>query len=204
MNYLQNTAALHHTYYVMRHGKSVANEQGLIVSDPAQGVPGFGLAEEGRQQVRQAVDAARRQEILDASTLIVASDFARARETALIARDILGAPDVILTPKLRERYFGAWDGQSTSNYQHVWDDDRRDPAGRAHGVESTLEVLARTTSLIRDLEAAYKETTILLVSHGDALQILQTAFERVPASQHRELAHLETAEIRELRLRPLE
>src|SRR4051794_1102683 len=166
MNYLQNTAALHHTYYVMRHGKSVANEQGLIVSDPASGVPGFGLAEEGRQQVRQAVEAARRQHILDASTLIVASDFARARETALIAREILRAPDVILTPKLRERYFGAWDGQPTTNYQHVWDADRRDPAQHGCGVESVLEVLGRTTSLILDLEAAYTATTILLVSHG--------------------------------------
>ena len=41
-------------------------------------------------------------------------------------------------------------------------------------------------------------TTVLLVSHGDALQILQTAFSKQCASRHRYQQHLETAEIRQL------
>ena len=42
---------------------------------------------------------------------------------------------------------------------------------------------------------------ILLVSHGDTLQILEAGFLRMDPSAHRQLPHLDTAQIRELRLR---
>jgi len=58
--------------------------------------------------------------------------------------------------------------------------------------------MARVTAVIADYENQYSAATILLVSHGDALQILQTAFARLDASTHRQLEHLHTAEIRQL------
>ncbi|CAF4353268.1 unnamed protein product, partial [Adineta steineri] len=52
------------------------------------------------------------------------------------------------------------------------------------------------------LEDKYQNQIIFLVSHGDALQILQTAFERIPnANQQRYLKHLERAEFRPLLLK---
>ena len=48
---------------------------------------------------------------LDANTLIYSSDFARARQTAELARELLGAPDVQLTHNLRERSFGELEGR---------------------------------------------------------------------------------------------
>lgn len=200
MNHVQEFDALHNVYYVMRHGTSLANKEDLIVSHPDDGVARYGLAEEGRQQVVRAVEEAKLLHELDGSTLIVASDFARTRETAEVASDILGA-EMIVTPKLRERFFGAWDKQHNRHYQYVWDDDALDPHHKNNDVESTSEVLARLTSLIRDVEENYSGRTILLVSHGDALQILQTAFERVPSSHHRLLAHLQTGEIRKLQIK---
>ncbi len=68
-------------------------------------------------------------------------------------------------------------------------------------VESADAVMERTTSLITALENDFKGEIFLLVSHGDALQILQTAFNKKPASVHRSLPHLETAEIREFILK---
>ena len=201
MNHLEESIQLKNSYYVLRHGKSIANEEALIVSHPDDGVGRYGLAEEGRRQVAHGVEQAMREYGLDASTIIVSSDFRRTRETAEIARDILGADELILTPRLRERFFGVWDRQHNSNYQQVWDDDLLDPHHKNGGVESTSEVLSRTTALIRDLEDRYAGSNILVVSHGDALQILQSAFERVPSSQHRSLRHLETGEIRKLHLK---
>jgi broad specificity phosphatase PhoE len=58
--------------------------------------------------------------------------------------------------------------------------------------------LQRTSQLISKLERIYKNNKILLVSHGDTLQILQCAFQKQPASKHRTLSHLEVGEIREL------
>lgn len=204
MNYLQDLQHLRNTYYVLRHGRSVANDQELIVSHPEDGVSQYGLTEEGRGQVARAVEAAMQDNVLDATTVIFSSDFARARESAEIARALLNTPDLTTTPMLRERFFGTWDKQHNRNYEHVWADDILDGAHKHHDVESTQEVVRRTTAVVRDLERGYSDRNILLVSHGDALQILQTAFERVDSSQHRLLPHLETGHIRKLELKQLE
>jgi broad specificity phosphatase PhoE len=166
-------------------------------------VPGYGLSEEGRRQVTTAVTLAKQLGVLDHTTLVVTSDFARARESADIAAQLLGTQGILLTPRLRERFFGTWDRQHHSNYEYVWAADALDPAHKHHDVESTQEVLDRATSLIDDLERDYSGQTILLVSHGDVLQILQTAFERIHSGSHRLLPHLETGEIRKLELKAL-
>jgi glucosyl-3-phosphoglycerate phosphatase len=202
MNYLEHLQHLNNTYYVLRHGKSMANDKELIVSHPADGVPQYGLTEEGRRQVASAISEAIGDNVLDSRTLIVTSDFARARESAEIARDLLGTEDIVLTPKLRERYFGTWEKQHHSNYNRVWAHDALDGAHKHNDVESTQEVLARTTSLVADLEKEYSGRNILMVSHGDVLQILQTAFERVAPGSHRLLPPLQTGQIRKLELKP--
>jgi broad specificity phosphatase PhoE len=185
-------------YFVQRHGKSKANEEGIIVSHPENGIGGYGLAVEGKNQVQMAVEKAKNDKILDSNTIIISSDFSRTMETAEIAKQVLGADAVIPSPKLRERNFGEWEKTGNESYEKVWEDDIKDPNHKVKNVESVQEVQDRTTSLIADLEEKYKGKNILLVSHGDALQILQTAFENVPSSHHRTLRHLETAEIRRL------
>jgi probable phosphoglycerate mutase len=201
LNPLQPLQPLSNQYYGLRHGHSLANEAQLIISHPDHGVPQYGLSEVGRQQVVSALTAAIQNRLLDQTTLIVASDFARTQETAHIAADLLHAQEIILTPRLRERFFGAWEKQHTRHYQHVWDDDMLDGTHKHHGVESTREVLARTTALVTDLEADYSGRTILLVSHGDVLQILQTAFEGIDSAHHRLLPPLETGQVRKLDLK---
>jgi broad specificity phosphatase PhoE len=61
-------------------------------------------------------------------------------------------------------------------------------------------VLDRVTALVADLERRHAGRDILLVSHGDTLQILEAGFLRLDPSRHRRLSPLATAEIRELRL----
>lgn len=186
-------------YFAQRHGKSHANEEGIIVSSAAQGVPGFGLTDEGREQARRAALAAKEGGILDESVLIVSSDFLRARETAEITAAALGARDaVVLSDRLRERFFGELDGQSNEHYEKVWAFDLEDHLHERFGSESVASVLARTLSLIQELESRHEGRDILLVSHGDTLQILQTHFEAVRPSLHRSLPHLGTGEIRPL------
>jgi probable phosphoglycerate mutase len=68
------------------------------------------------------------------------------------------------------------------------------------GIEPATAVLDRTAGLVADLERRYSGRGILLVSHGDTLQILQAGFLRMDPAKHRQVPHLDTAEIRELRL----
>ena len=57
----------------------------------------------------------------------------------------------------------------------------------------------RTSQLISELERDDKEPcTYVIVSHGDALQLLQTAFQAASASEHWSLLHLQPGELREL------
>jgi probable phosphoglycerate mutase len=60
--------------------------------------------------------------------------------------------------------------------------------------------MGRTSALIAELENQSNGVTYLLISHGDALQILQAAFYRRSAAHHRQLPHLQTAEIRRFEL----
>jgi broad specificity phosphatase PhoE len=70
----------------------------------------------------------------------------------------------------------------------------------ASDVEPVAAVLDRATGFIADLERQHSGRDILLVSHGDTLQILQAGFLRIDPSRHRSLPHLATAEFRRLHL----
>jgi len=199
MNRLSGAQRLANRYRVMRHGESKANAAGVIVSSIETDRSGdWGLSEAGR---RQALEAARACG-LAADTVICSSDFSRARQTAEIVRAELGAPEVIIAPALRERSFGDWEGTGVANYSRVWAADQADAGHPAGGVEPADAVLERATALVTDLERRFADRDILLVSHGDTLQILQAGFQRVAATSHRSLPHLGTAEIRPLSLAP--
>lgn len=197
LNNLSAITQLNNRYFAMRHGHSVGNQRGTIVSHPENGCGGFGLSEQGREQVLVSL---RQDSLLDAGTVIVSSDFDRALESAAIARQSLNCRSPIETDiRLRERNFGELELCPDSAYQAVWQHDEQDPDSDYRAVESANRVMARVTGLIIDLERRFADTSLLLVSHGDALQILLTAFAGRDASTHRQLQHLQTAEIRCLR-----
>lgn len=194
MNGAGRLAGLANRYSVMRHGQSKANVAGVIVSSiEADRAGDYGLTGAGREQARAAARGCG----LPADTVICSSDFARARETAQIVRACLGAPEVTIAKELRERSFGVFDGTPVASYEVVWAADEAG-AGHAPGVEPAAAVLERAAGLVADLERRYRGRDILLVSHGDTLQILQAGFAGLDPAAHRRLPHLATAEIRRL------
>ncbi|KAG8469008.1 hypothetical protein KFE25_007526 [Diacronema lutheri] len=204
-------SAPHNSYYMLRHGQSLANVEGIISSSPQVATVAHGLSEEGRAQARLAADAfaalAR-----DQPAAIISSDFLRARETAEIvaarlARDERSEPPlhlgrVSLDERLRERRFGEFDGRSVENYKRVWEEDEADGSHTLFGVESVASVAARAGELLASLEASLpadrRPWLVLLVAHGDVLQILQAAALALEPRMHRTLVHLGTAELRKL------
>ncbi len=178
----------------LRHGESLANVEGIVLSDPARGCAGFGLTARGRAQVRAAVAAAA----LPAPVQVVSSDFLRARESAEEAAAALGGAPVELARELRERWFGAWEGTSNVNYTRVWERDALDPEHTEQGVESVTSVLARALALVRRLTAEPRAGSLLLVSHGDTLQILETGLLGLDPRTHRARVPWVNAELRAL------
>ena len=187
---------LHNTYFVMRHGQSLANHEELIISTPERGIEGYGLTKEGQEQARVSAEQAESEGVLEATAILLSSDFARARETAEIATRVLGAPEPTITPLLRERNFGQFEGTHNSNYEKVWKIDAVNASHDGTGIEEVSDVRVRVLRLVHDLEEKYQEKNIVLVSHGDTLQILLTAFVQREPHEHRLLNHLQLAEIR--------
>jgi broad specificity phosphatase PhoE len=188
--------SMNNRYYGLRHGESAANAVGLVVSDPAIGTEDFGLTPHGKAQVLSAVEACSQ---IGESTLVYCSDFLRARETAKLATESMSCGYPRLDARLRERYFGKWDMKANTNYEAVWALDKADPHHCNGQVESLASVCDRLRELVESIERDHDDATILLVSHGDPLQLLQTVFEGRPPSEHRALEPWGTAEVRELR-----
>ena len=130
----------------------------------------------------------------------MSSDFKRTRETA----EILHTHLQVETPlryelALRERNFGQFELSSHKNYQKIWDLDPEDPTHSTYGNESVMDVVTRTSKLLQSLDEEFSNRIILLVSHGDVIQILSTLFYGVPPSKHHTLPYIGNCEIREVK-----
>lgn len=203
LNHLADITTLRNRYVAVRHGESEANVARLISSNPLVGTVSHGLSPTGQQQVAESTIAYLHEHPFEHSFVVISSDFRRARETAEILVSNLpitadGPPSIQFDARLRERFFGVYDATSDDNYSTIWTIDEENPGKNVTDqVEPVESVRERTTALVHDLEAKYDDQTIFLVSHGDSLQLLQTAFERMPnANQQRRLKHLERAEFR--------
>ena len=196
--------------FALRHGQSRANVAGIISSDPAIATCEHGLSDVGREQVTSAAEqlVARAKE-LSCGVAICSSDFLRARHTADICHAAMVEADVAVWPtegvslrqELRERWFGIFDGGKDDMYENVWREDALDESHEKFGVESVRSVLIRARRLLATVRAQLgpshsQRWLLLLVAHGDVLQILQTHFDGVDPRLHRKVAPLPTATLR--------
>ncbi|XP_025880663.1 uncharacterized protein [Oryza sativa Japonica Group] len=189
-------------YWILRHGRSVPNERGIIVSSLENGTkPEFGLAPQGVEQARLAGESLRKEleELgvpLD-SVQIRYSPFSRTMETAREVARVLGVPfdtpSCIPAVELRERYFGpshellshekptppsyppgsGYLISSWLRYAEVWAVDEVDPLMAPDGGESVADVATRFSQFLSAAEMELHGSAILIVSHGDPLQIFQ-------------------------------
>jgi len=198
-------------FFALRHGQSLANVEGIISSSPDVAVHSHGLSLLGWEQAEAAgEDVFQRACRLGAGVALVCSDFKRAKETAQAVHkrvraagmQIWPAEDVALEVLLRERDFGELDGTGTDGYDRVWALDAHDAHHTSYGVESVIAVRERVRQLLLRLSEEPSFDTgdwmVILVAHGDVLQIAQTLFAEIPGEQHRTLDHLETATLRQL------
>ena len=193
MNPLMNEVSFRNSYLLMRHGESDANVSGIIVSDPKIGCERFGLTDRGSKQIIASVKGFTGEAI----TQIVCSDFLRTLQTAQLVANTLNLPQPEQEVGLRERFFGKWEGMSAEHYENIWQRDEMDKHSD-DGVEQPQEVAQRGLMVLERLEQQYQGEVILLVSHGDMLQILSTSIAGISPHKHRSLPHHQTGEIKYL------
>ncbi|XP_072966502.1 metal-independent phosphoserine phosphatase [Typha angustifolia] len=180
---------LRNNYWILRHGKSIPNERGLIVSSLENGTnPEFGLASEGIDQARLAGELLQKvlkeRNILSDDVRICYSPFARTVDTAKVVASVLGISFESSRCKemieIRERYFGpSFELLSHDKYAEIWALDEKDPFRSPEGGESVADVASRLATALSAIEAEFQGCTVLIVSHGDPLQILQAVLNAV-------------------------
>ncbi|KAK1559162.1 hypothetical protein Q3G72_011323 [Acer saccharum] len=221
----KTTSFLHNRYWILRHGKSIPNEKGLIVSSLENGTrPEYQLAPDGVNQAQLAgelfLKELNQNNIAIENVRIYYSPFSRTTHTAKVVASVLNlpfdGPQCKVMEDLRERYFGpTFELMSHEKYPEIWALDEKDPFIPPEGGESVNDVASRLAVAMATMESEFQGCSILVVSHGDPLQILQTILNatkqvngceefssriqavRVPTilSQHRKFA-LETGELR--------
>jgi broad specificity phosphatase PhoE len=183
--------------FLLRHGQSDANVEGVIASSPANAGEALGLTPAGRDQVRRSVIEAHATGVLPAASRVLSSPLLRARESAAIAAEVLGST-VRVDERLIERRFGDLELTSDKNYGRVWLADRADPTHQEWGVESVASILDRVTDLLWELERGERDETLVLCTHGDVASVLLCATLGRPVSQHRDVGAMDNGELRAL------
>ncbi|KAF5449065.1 hypothetical protein F2P56_029549 [Juglans regia] len=181
---MDTTSFVRNRYWVLRHGKSIPNEKGLIVSSMENGTRAeFQLASEGVQQAELAgelfLKALKANNIPLENVRISYSPFSRASHTSKVVASMLNlpfkGPQCKAMEDLRERFFGpSLELTSHDKYQEVWALDEKDPFMRRDGGESVNDVASRLSKAMATMESEFLGCAVLIVSHGDTLQILQT------------------------------
>jgi len=155
------------TLYLIRHGETAWNAEGRF-----QGHRNTPLNEVGIQQAHHVARELAHYS-LDA---IFTSDLARAAQTAEIIAAHHAAP-VIADRRLREAYFGEWEGLTLDEITTRWPDIlaawRQDSLHtRPPGGETLEQVQLRVVELLMELLSRYPDEHVAIVAHGGALRAI--------------------------------
>lgn len=174
-------------YYLLRHGQSTANVEGIISSarslagSSKHGLTPLGI-EQGEESAQILIDFIAEDmnndgdDDIPKSTKRVyfySSPFARAKETAeaclrgiaeneavvekVKALGLEVNDDIPLDPGLMERFFGRLDGEALSTYGYVWPEDMVDPTQTAYDVESVAAVSTRIRDTLLGIDSRHVE-----------------------------------------------
>jgi broad specificity phosphatase PhoE len=162
--------------YALRHGQSTYNLLRLCNDDPARPVP---LTPLGRAQAASAAAALAGHGI----EILYASPLQRARETAAILSEQIGAP-VIVDARLADIRSGC-EGRPVGEYQTAI---AHDPLRtRPNGGESLLDYRERIRGFL-DWLGGQPHATVALVAHEETLRVFRGIAERLPPEATIDLA----------------
>lgn len=145
--------------YVIRHGRTLWNEKGLM-----QGWVNIKLSETGKKEAKDI-----RGKLKDISfDICISSPLKRTLETASIVTD--NKYKIITDELLIERNLGEFEGKKYAEYEKLkfWDYKLNNDS---YGVEPVKDILKRTSFFLNNLkEKDYK--TVLIVSHAATIRAI--------------------------------
>lgn len=150
-----------------RHGQTESNRDGLFCGHSETSLTALGEAQARALGARlQAVEIAA----------VYTSDLSRAMATAGIALHGRAVPHHV-DAGLRELHYGEWEMQREREIRQRNPElyrlmEREDPAWRPPGGEDMLAVRHRTYAALMRIAQAHGHATVLIVTHGTAINCL--------------------------------
>ena len=189
---------LHNRYFFVRHGESVLDVRGEILSNPSFKYDAtFGLTRTGRIQMQEAAKRIMN-EYDGAPAWLYTSNFQRSFQSALVLREEIG----LLFSQMRTEFsglldprkMGALDFGPQTAWDDVWSNDLNDPTSTpppvpsslqpSASVESCQDLYRRALEAFTRLEATYYGEDIIIVSHQDTLSVFAAALNGTDLSRH--------------------
>jgi len=151
--------------WLIRHGETVSNENGVI-----QGQYDAQLSEKGRNQARLL---AQRIALIPPNA-IYSSDLSRAKDTAQIIADVCGLP-IAFDARLREVDMGIWSNRPIEEVAHLYPSEWKrskmgDPDLQRGGGETAIEVQKRMVEVIAEIIEKHRGQITIVVSHGISIR----------------------------------
>ena len=171
----------HLTFYFVRHGRTLWNEQGLL-----QGFGNSDLTEQGVKGAKQTGAALQH-------IPFVAAYSSCLQRTIDTAQYILGERDVPLFQHkgLNEQYFGSWEGlpveklRSLDEFNQMLKDAPNYKA-QSNGGETFEQLAKRAMKALQDIIQVHDQGNILVVSHGHTLRLLLALLAGTGWQEHRD------------------
>lgn len=152
---------------ITRHGQTVTNREGRFCGHFETQLTPLG--------VRQAQALGQRLGGVQVDA-VYTSDLGRAVETAaLILQGRRITPSI--DPDLRELHYGQWEGRKGGEVAKAYPEQYKlmraeDPGWRPPGGETIGEVRQRTFAALRRVAKAHQHQTVLIVTHGTAINCM--------------------------------
>lgn len=161
---------LENTYFILRHGETAYQTKKKCFVYPWPDKPQIPLTQKGKEMVKRAAEKLTTKNI----DKIYSSDFFRTRWTAEIVAKALDLK-VNFDKRLRDTNLGVHQGKSKKEFYRDFPDPKERFDRRPKKGESWNDIAKRVVDFLKEIDKKYKNKTILIVSHGDPLWLLEGA-----------------------------
>ncbi len=156
------------TYILIRHGEAENNVKNILSSWPEKEPCHITL--KGRVEIEKAARILKRHK----PHVIYSSDMTRTKESADIISEKLGIQDARFDERLREVDSGDFNGSPLSRNHELFGSRAERFIKRYPNGESLTDVRKRVFSFIKEMEKTYSRKTLVIISHGDVLWMLES------------------------------
>lgn len=154
--------------YVVRHGKTIWNEQRKV-----QGISDIPLTDEGRKETQELVPLVKKLNI----DVVISSPLSRAKETAKILVD--SKLPINIDDRIKERDWGMNEGANIDEVDK-WDCWDVILNTKVQNIECIQDFMYRVSDFIEDIKEKYKNKNVLIVTHSAVSRVIHYLLESIP------------------------